>query len=564
MLKNYLITTLRNLIRNKANTIINIIGLAISIACCIVVYIFIKHEKTFDGFHSKADRIYRVVLDEKNAQGVANEGYLNFAAAKALRNDFPDLETVTQVYVRNHAIISVNESGNNKKVFEENELSYADEYFLKTFDFPAIAQQSNELLSSPDEVVLTKQLADKFFGKEYESKYDELIGKALTINKKNFRISAILQDIPRNSNVPFRMLLSFKDYFKNNPKLIDNWKETYSENYTFVTLPAGYSPKQFDAALVPFKDKYLDRETAQRQTYHIQPLTKVHTDEKYGGTLYATPSILIIAFICMGIIVLLTASINFINLATAQSLKRAKEVGIRKTLGSSRLQLMIQFMSETFLLILIASGIGLLLAQQFLNAFNQYLSFFIDLGLHVDSTIIYFLSGLILLITFLAGYYPARAMAGYSAVKALKHSITAKNTGFANTFSLRKVLVVTQFVVSQLLIIGTVIVASQMNYFYSRDLGYSKEGILTVEIPENDPQKLEIFRNQLLSQASVKEVSFSSGPPTSATNSVGVFRRKESPEAEQFDMERKFVDPHYLPTYDIKLIAGRNLQESDI
>jgi hypothetical protein len=187
MLKNYLITTLRNLIRNKANTIINIIGLAISIACCIVVYIFIKHEKTFDGFHSKADRIYRVVLDEKNAQGVANEGYLNFAAAKALRNDFPDLETVTQVYVRNHAIISVNESGNNRKVFEENELSYADEYFLKTFDFPAIAQQSNELLSSPDEVVLTKQLADKFFGKEYESKYDELIGRDLTINKKSFR-----------------------------------------------------------------------------------------------------------------------------------------------------------------------------------------------------------------------------------------------------------------------------------------------------------------------------------------------------------------------------------------
>lgn len=564
MFKNYLITTLRNLIRNKANTIINIIGLAISIACCIVVYIFIKHEKTFDGFHSKADRIYRVVLDEKNAQGVANEGYLNFAAAKALRNDFPDLETVTQVYVRNHAIISVNESGNNKKVFEENELSYADEYFLKTFDFPAIAQQSNELLSSPDEVVLTKQLADKFFGKEYESKYDQLIGKSLTINKKSFRISAILQDIPRNSNVPFRMLLSFKDYFKNNPKLTDNWKETYSENYTFVTLPGGYSPQQFDAALVPFKNKYLDRETAQRQTYHVQPLTRVHTDEKYGGTLYATPSILIIAFICMGIIVLLTASINFINLATAQSLKRAKEVGIRKTLGSSRLQLMIQFMSETFLLILIASGIGLLLAQQFLNAFNQYLSFVIDLGLHIDSTIIYFLSGLILLITFLAGYYPARAMAGYSAVKALKHSITAKNTGFANTFSLRKVLVVTQFVVSQLLIIGTVIVASQMNYFYSRDLGYSKEGILTVEIPENDPQKLEIFRNQLLSQASVKEVSFSSGPPTSATNSVGVFRRKESPEAEQFDMERKFVDPYYLPTYDIKLIAGRNLQESDI
>jgi ABC-type antimicrobial peptide transport system permease subunit len=563
MLRNYLITTFRNLFRNKVNSFINLAGLAISIACCISIYVFVKHEKSFDSFHSKADRVYRIVVDDRNPNGVSHYGFLNFAAAKALRNDFPHLETVTQVYINNRAIVSLNETGGIRKVFEEKETTYADEFFLKTFDYKVLAGESNNLLSNPDEVVLTKQLADKFFGFGYESKYNELIGKTITINKNSYKISAILQDVPRNTNVAFKMLLPFKDFERKNTWISGNWKDTYSESYTFVTLPKGYNAKQFDAALVSFKDKYLDKETAKRHTYRPQPLLEVHSDETYGGTFYATPKILIIAFVCMGIIVLLTACINFINLATAQSLKRAKEVGIRKTLGGRKWQLLIQFMGETFLLILAASLIAIFLAQQFLNAFNNYLSFVVSLGLHIDSTIIYFLVGLIILITILAGYYPARVMAGYPAIRALKYSIAAKNTGFANAFSLRKVLVITQFAVSQLLIIGTIVVASQMDYFYSRDLGFRQHGILTVELPENDPKKLALFRDALMTQPQVEDVTFNSGPPTSASNGWGDFRRKNLPTAEKIGVERKFVDPHYIPTYGIKLVAGRNLNNFD-
>jgi ABC-type antimicrobial peptide transport system permease subunit len=563
MFKNYLITAFRNLVRNKIHTLINIAGLTVSIACCIFIFVFIKSEKTFDSFHSRADHIYRIVSDEKGAQGIAHNGYQNFAIAKALRNDFPNLTTVTQVNVNQNSIIKINTSDNARKTFEESEVTYADEFFLTTFDYKILAGSANNLLSTPDEVVLTKQLADKFFGKDYENSYDKLIGKTITVNKNNYKISAVLQDIPRNTNIPFKVLLPFKDFFNRNPALVDNWKEVYSQNYTFVTLPNDYTASQFEASLVPFKNKYLNKQAASAITYHAQPLAKVHTDELYGGTLYATPSILITAFLCMGIIVLLTACINFINLATVLSLKRAKEVGIRKTLGSRKWQLMLQFMCETFIVTTFAAVIGVLVAREFLAAFNNYLSFVIDLGLHIDRSIIYFLAALIILITILAGYYPARTLAGYNAIKALKHSISAKGSGFNNVFSLRKILVVTQFAVSQLLIIGTIVVATQMNYFYSRDLGYKKDGILTVDIPENDEKKLALFRNQLLSQPSIEDVSFNSGPPTSATNSYGDFRRKDMTEKEKIGMERKFVDPGYLTTYDIKLLAGRNLYESD-
>lgn len=563
MLSNYIKTTVRNLRRNKVNTLINITGLTVSIACCIVVYVFIKNEKTFDNFHSKASRTYRIVFDDKTGNNIEHGGYVSFPVAKALRIDFPQLENVTQVYVRNYGVIQIPSANDTRKLFDEQEITYADEYFFKTFDFQLLAGNKDNILKSPDEVVLTKRLADKFFGKEYADAYNRVIGKTIIINKKPYRISGVLKDMPRNSNIACNMLLPFKDFERNNAATMQNWIDTYSEHYVFVTLPENYTPQQFDKALIGFKNKHLPGEYAKRITWHPQLLTKVHTDEMYGGTYYATPSVLIIAFITMGIIVLLTACINFINLATVQSLKRAKEVGIRKTLGSRKYQLRLQFMIETFVLVLMASAFAVLLANWFLQQFNQYLLFIVDLGLHIDFSIILFLAILGLIITFFAGYYPAKVLSGYEPAKALKGGIQAKYTSFKSRFSLRKVLVVTQFVVTQLLIIGTIVVASQIKYFYSKDLGYDKTGVLNVEMPGNDEQKLELFRQTIVRNANVRDVSFSSGPPTSAGNGFGNIRLPEAPAADNITMERKFTDNNYLKTYKIQLLAGRDLWEND-
>ena len=563
MFKKYFTTTFRSLWRNKLNSIINITGLTVSIACCIVVYVLVKHEKTFDDFHSKADRIYRVVFEDKTAEGKDYEGSSTFALAPALRTDFPNLETVTQLYAHVNAIIEIPGKDEARKLFEEKQLTYTDPDFFKTFDFPLLAGNSNNLLASPDEVILSKDVADRYFGNAFHSNYNALIGKIIIVNKNPYHISAIMKNMPRNSNVACNMMLPFKVFARENVSVVNNWRENYSDSYTFVTLPENYSPAQFDKSLVAFKNKYLDKESAARQTYHAQPLAKVHTDTNYGGTYYATPAILLIAFIAMAIIILLTSCINFINLATAQSLNRAKEIGIRKTLGSRDWQLILGFMAETFLLVAVATVIAVALADWFLNAFNQYLSFIVEFDLHFDYTIFFFLLALALIITFLAGFYPAKIMAGYKPIEALKNKLKAKNTGFGNRFSLRKGLVVTQFLITQLLIICTIIVASQIKYFYNKDLGYRKDGIETVEMPSNDQGKIDVFRNQVMALSGVKNITFSSGPPTSANNAFSDIRLPSSPAKNNISSERKFVDENYLQTFNIKLIAGRELQQSD-
>jgi putative ABC transport system permease protein len=271
----------------------------------------------------------------------------------------------------------------------------------------------------------------------------------------------------------------------------------------------------------------------------------------------------VIAFIAMGSIVLLTACINFVNLATAQSIKRSKEIGIRKTLGSRKWQLVARFLGETFVLTAIASVLAVLMADWFLSTFNNYLAFIVDFGLEIDWTVIIFLFLLALFITVAAGLYPAKVMASFKPILALKNGVRSRNTGFSNRFSLRKALVVTQFIVTQLLIIGTVVVATQMNYFYSKDPGYRKEGILTVEIPGNDQQKLERFKTLLNARPKVAAVSFNSGPPTSASNGFSDVRLPQAASGDNQSMERKFVDNDYLKTFEIRLIAGRDLLKSD-
>ncbi|GAB2699163.1 ABC transporter permease [Mucilaginibacter koreensis] len=562
MFTNYLTTIFRNLLRNKISTLINVTGLAVSLACCIFVYAFLRHENSFDSNQPNASRTYRMVGDLQTAQGTEHQGWVHFPLGQALRNDFPQVENVTQIYAEGSAIIAVNKTG-NKNLFEQKGLVYADENFLKMFRHPLLAGTYNHLLTHPDEVILTKTVADKVFGGRDKNNYTRLLDKTITVNKNTYRISGIMDNIPANTNVPFKVLLPYSAFLNSHPGIGHDWKSLWGSSFVFITLPQGADVAAINKQLVAFKNKYFEPATAKKFTYHLQPLNEVHTNEMYEGTSYATPKVLVIAFITMGIIVLLTACINFINLATAQAVKRAKEIGIRKTLGSSRSALMIRFMSETFVLVLFASTIGLLLANYALHAFNSYLINIIDLGLSIDYTVIYFLAAIIVLTSVLAGYYPAKIMSGYQPVQALKNTLSSTKSGFASKFSLRKILVVTQFTISQLLIIGTLVIASQMQYFQKMDLGYRKSGMMVLDVPENNSQQLEVMRNQLLKLPAVQDVSFSSTPPTSNVQSTVEFSPISGATSEKMSMERKHVDDHYIPVYHIKLMAGRNLQPSD-
>ncbi len=563
MLKNYLITTLRNFRRNSFSTVINVLGLTLSLACCIAIYAFIKHEHSFDTWHEKADRTFRVVSQYKGESGTNYQGSVAFPMADALREEVTDIEMATQVVIDEAATVKIEQKGQSPRLFEEDEITYADKYFLQTFDYQLLAGQSANLLSTPNEVIITQELADKFFGNEVKGKYQQLLGKTLIVDQRSFQIGGVLENTPRNTNVTFRMLLPLQDYVKRNKGWIYDWGNYSSDWAMFVTLPEGYDADQLESRLGMLVEKNYTGNQAARRSFHLQPLPEVHTDERYGGTDYATPSILIIAFITMGLIVLLTACINFINLSTAQSVKRAKEIGIRKALGSRKGQIVLQFMGETFIIAAVASLIAVVLAQEFVEAFNQYLLVVIDYGLVLDISVAYFLIGLVLVVTLLAGYYPARILAAFKPTEALKQSMSAKNTGFAGKFSLRKTLVVTQFVISQLLIIGTIVVSSQMNYVRNRDLGFTKDDIAVVFIPQQEDQNLDTFRDKIVSQAAVTDVSFCTGPPMSGSNSWVGIRRPTQDKEEGFGIEQRRIDSQYLPVFNIQLLAGRNLQDED-
>ena len=498
-------------------------------------------------------------------EGVNYQGSVTYPLAKAMRNDFPDLPLVTQVVAFHEAILKTSDETSPILTDAQrgNGLTYADAYFLRMFDHPLLAGDAKTILTTPSEVVLTEKMADQLYGRDYRNRYDELLGKTLIVNQESYQISGVARNVPQNSNIVFDLLLPIQAYERDRDWLEDAWGNFNSDWFTFVLLPESESPARIESQLVDFTDKYHDEEEAAKQSYSLQALADVHTNEDYGGTIYATPTILIGAFLVMGMIVLLTACINFINLATAQSVRRAKEIGIRKTLGGVRSQLMVQFLSETFLITLLAAGAAVLLADWFLAAFSQYLSVVIHTTYTVDITIVYFLLVLCLVITLLAGYYPARVLSGFRPVDALKQSMSQQKSGFAGKFSLRKTLVVTQFVISQLLIIGTIVVSMQMRYLREQDLGFRQDDMAVVYMPENDRQKLEAFRNQITSQAAVARVSFSSGPPMSTSQSwTGAYNPLRG-EDEKYGIERKSIDPQYLETFEITLINGRNLREED-
>ncbi|MEM9832315.1 MAG: ABC transporter permease [Bacteroidota bacterium] len=565
MLRNYLTIALRTLTRNRVTTTINLVGLAVGMACCLVVYVMVKHEYTYDKFHTNVDRIYRVVTQTQEPSGIDYDGAVCFPMAEALRENFSVVENATQVYARNYGVIKRQTTEGEEKRYQAYHLVYADAHFLKTFSYPLLAGHRPSLLQTPNEVVLTRVLADRVFGADYQNRYEELIGQTLEINQRSYTVSGILEDVPDNTNVYFHLLLPMEVFMAENPRWTSNWASVPGGGNAFLTLPEGYDPTQLEVALNKIKSNYLNDDLTQRRTYYLQALTDIHTEAQYNGTFFATPKPLLLALISMGLIVLVAGGINFINLSTAQAIRRAKEIGIRKTLGSRKRQLIFQFLGETALLCAFAALIAVGLADWFLDAANQYmapLSRYVSMTFTMDTTIIYFLIGLVAIITVVAGYYPARVLSSYQPVQALKQSIRA-HVGFKSKFSLRKALVVVQFTIAQFLLLGTIVVATQMDFFREQDMGFVKDGVVVVDLPKRDHVLREQLRQELMQFASIEQVTICSSAPSSRRNNYNEVYATAFGDAEKYQMDEKCIDPNYVPTFGLKVIAGRNLREGD-
>src|SRR5579862_1509330 len=558
MFYNYFKTAFRNLLRNKGYAVINIVGLAVGIAACLLIFLVIQFETSFDNFHTKKNQIYRLGTGLNSQDGLSYTGGSAFPVGPQIRIDFPQVKQVASIF-NNGGQVTIEGDSSPQKKFNENNFFYVEPEFFKVFDFGWLAGNAETCLKDPNSAVLTQSTAEKYFG---DWRY--AIGKTFKYeNKTLYKVCGILKNVPANSDFPLGILVSYSalqnTYVKNN---LSDWVSTFGDAYTFVVLPPELSQNKFNAQLKTFAKKHKPVEYA-ADAPTAQPLTEMHFDDRFGNYSGHTFShSLINALALIGIFLIVIASVNFINLATAQAINRSKEVGIRKVLGSNRTQLAFQFIGETFLITLASMIIAVSMAAVALPFLNQLLEVKMTMSLVTNPVLLLFFAITVLLVTFLSGIYPAIILSGFNPITALKSKITSKMVG---GLSLRRVLVVLQFVIAQVLIIGMLIVVSQMNYFRSASLGFDKASVVNVPFPGDSVSrtKMEFVRDELLDNPDIRNVSFSFASPASEDNWNSDFTYERAAKKTDFSANLKWADASYFKTYGLLFLAGRPYYVSD-
>jgi putative ABC transport system permease protein len=561
MLKNYFRISLRNLRRNRGYAFINILGLAAGIAVCLLIFLLISFETSFDNFHKKQARIYRVLTEyhHSDSKDIFYGRAVPYALPKGLQSSFKQIEEVVPVYADyDNQILLLNDKGETSEKFkEERGIFLTTPSFFKIFDFPLLAG-SYESLKDPDNALLAEETADKYFGD-----WKGAIGKRLKINNTyTVKVSGILAHIPVNTGFPLKVVISFGTAFTKDIMKSTDWDGTSSNFGCFILLPENVSATVLNDQLKNYSKKVKSPDNKDVQV--IQPLNAVHYDTQSGD--YSGKTIsqkLINALWLIAAFILLIACVNFINLSTAQAVNRSKEVGVRKVLGSKKWQLKLQFLSETFLIVLSSVVIAFALAWLSLPYINKLLELSISIHLANGLSIILFLTTITFAVTFLAGFYPSLVLSAFNPIQALKSKLTARtNKGI----TLRRGLVVFQFIIAQSLIIATLVIAKQMTFFTSQPLGFDKNAIVNIPIPSDSASlsKLEFLKKQLKAVNGIQNVSFNSNTPIEDKNdNWSNFKFNHALKQTEFYSIIKMADNEYVPSYKLPLVAGRNIEASD-
>lgn len=551
MIQNYIKVALRKLGQQRAYALLNVLGLGLSVGSCILIFMLLRHHFSFDTYHKNADRIMRVVMDVKTENFFPFPG-TPLPMGAAIRNECSFAEKVAMRSGEDLALISiVNGNGGTDKYQEESEFAWVEPAYFEILDLPML-RGDWRALSEPNTVVLSEKLARKYFGES------EPIGKTIRYESKNeLRVVGVLQDLPQNTDYGHEILASWAT-LKSNPEVapnLDSWSGARGENYCFVLLKEGHQYAEMEALISGFRQSHPHPESKELFQYKALPLLGLHFDTEYGFDMNRN-YLWALGFI--GLFLLVTACVNFVNMATAQALTRIREVGVRKSLGSTRGQLFWQFMFETGLIVLGALLVGFLLARLAL----PYLNTWTDQNLRFDPSNMLPLAGFTLvlgvLLTFLAGFYPGLMQARFNPVASMKGSAETSQTG---GISLRKLLVTTQFAISQVLIIGAAVVTAQMHFAQDADWGFRPGAVLTLDVP--DSEKGNALKQQISQIAGVKSVALCYQPPASSSNNFSGIRFDNRPKEEPWIANDKPADADYVETFGLKLVAGRNLQPSD-
>ncbi len=557
MFKSYFNLAYRNLRRNGSYTVINILGLAVGVAVCLLIFMVVHFELSFDTFHKKEKQIYRVLTRFEGPDGTSLNAGVPFPLPIALRNDYPQLEKVSAVMSADNAIIAITSekenAGEAKKFKEENGIFFLEGEFFDIFDFPFLAGDPQTALDKPNTAVLTKQTAVKYFGD-----WQKAIGQTFLYNNSELiQVTGVLKDVPVNTDFQIKVAISFLTSSRSKST---DWRSVSSNMGTYVLLPENMSAASFDKLLLRFVAKYKKDERPAKQL--LNPISDVHYQD-YGNFLGRSISRQLIQSLSLiAIFLLLIACVNFINLSTAQAVNRSKEVGVRKVLGSNRIQLSMQFMAETAMITLASVIVAVLIALLALPLIKNILELPLDRSNMFTIDSILFLVIVTVLVSLLSGFYPAIIISGYNPIDALKNKIRAKST---KGISLRRGLVVGQFVIAQVLIIGTLIVLNQMNYFMHASLGFDKEAIVNVAIPRDSISrtKIDYLRTEINQVKGVISCSFSFASPSDNGNWYSDFNFNHAPKSTEFAANLKWSDANYFKTYNLPLLAGRAYTEAD-
>lgn len=561
MFKNYFKTALRNLLRQRGTTFLNISGLTLGLATSLILFLLVRHHKSFDTYHSNYHRIYRANIQSDGNDGKNYTSGVYPGFPEVFSNDFPEADEVTFISSRNGGLVVIPQEGAEpRKYAEENGIAYAEANFFKIFDRKILIGDAEKGLDEPNEVILSKRSAIKYFGRE------DAIGEVLRYDDKDFRVTAIMEDYPTNTDLPFDLLASYITTKKDRDE--SAWTGIWSDDHCYFTIKEGSTLADIEARMPAFQTKYLGDSTRNRDNvaFVFQPLAEIHFDERFGNYNYNTVSnTSLFTLSIIGVFLLLTACINFINLTTAEAVKRSKEVGIRKSLGSSRPQLILQFLGETFLVTLASILIAVVLAEVGLSFLNPFMDLNLVFNFASDFLLWFFLVGTLVVVSLLSGFYPALVVSGYNPVHALKSKTNSSNS---SGFNLRRSLVVLQFVISQLLIIGTVVLISQMNYLSNKELGFRKDAIVTVNIPvgeqptaDGGASKMRTLRNEMLTIPGVEAASLSNTAPSSGSVSSTDFYIEGDDTS--YGTQVKQIDGNYIDLYGMELIAGEGVADLD-
>ncbi|WP_153800068.1 ABC transporter permease [Foetidibacter luteolus] len=543
MFKNYLKIATRNLWRHKAFSFINITGLAVGLTACFLIFLYVRFETSYDNFHSKANRIYRVITDTKTPSETIEQAYTSAPIAGNVKKDFPEVEESVRLATDGYLV----RKGDVK--FQEQNVVLADSTFFNIFDFPLVSGNKNTSLKEPMSIILSQATAKKYFGNGNPMGQQVLLtGAAIPAT-----ITAVMKDIPENSQVQADMLVSMSSFQQiyGQPTADSEW--TNHGYYTYLLLKPNTDAHGLEAKFPAFMEFHHGKQAKELQMQDwlsLEPLRDVYLKSKREG--FVTGSLNnVYIFSIIAAFILLIAAINFINLTTARSTERAKEVGIRKVVGAARMQLAKQFIGESVIISLIAFVLSLLLCSILMPLFNQLAGKVISSSIFSNPSNIVSLFLLSVGIGVIAGLYPSLVLSSFKPVNVLKGRFSTGTQGLL----LRKGLVVFQFVVSIILIVGTIIVYTQLKYMRSRDLGFSKEQMIFINT--NYDRNKDVFKQAVAAVPGVLSVCYSSHVPGNGNNSAYSQIQNKAGEMQKTNLDLYFVDFDFISQYKFKLVAGR-------